>query len=70
MIEKKIDFILVIDIVGMHFHQNREEGIDFTTADDDGLRFVLKPTEPDLDGEIEMALFAKLLNHIWPMRSR
>ncbi len=44
-----IDFILVADVKGMHFQPHRPEGIEFTPAENDGLRFVLQPTDPDSD---------------------
>lgn len=44
-----IDFLLDIDIEGLHFQPHRPEGIEFIPPGDEGLRLVLKPTNPDED---------------------
>lgn len=48
--DKYIDFVLIMNIEGMHLHGNPSEGIEFISPQEDGLRFVLRPTEPDEDG--------------------
>lgn len=44
-----IDFVLVINVKGMHFEPHRPEGIEFIPAGEDSLRFVLQPTDPNDD---------------------
>ena len=44
-----IDFLLVIKVEGMHFSPHCPEGIEFKPEEDDSLRFVLRPTDPEED---------------------
>jgi hypothetical protein len=44
-----IDFVLISDIQGIHFHYERPEGIEFKPKSDCGFHIVLKPIKPDDD---------------------
>jgi hypothetical protein len=45
----EIDFVLVAQIKGLHFHFHCPEGIKFTPDTDNGLSFTLIPTDPEND---------------------
>lgn len=45
-----IDFVLISDLQGMHFHYERQEGIEFKPTSECGLHIVLKPNKPDDGG--------------------
>lgn len=47
--DTNIDFVLVTQVEGMHFQPHRPEGIEFTPAGVCGLRFVLRPADPNGD---------------------
>lgn len=44
-----IDFVLVTHINGMFFNPHRPEGLELTPTGDYGLRFVLRPADPEND---------------------
>jgi len=46
---KYIDFILIINVEGMHFQPHKPEGIEFKVDSEDNLRFVLRPKDPEED---------------------
>jgi hypothetical protein len=45
----QIKFLLVSHVEGMYFNPLRAEGLEFTPAGDNNLRFVLRPADPERD---------------------
>lgn len=58
-----IDFVLVMSVEGMHFDTHTPKGIEFNPNDEDRLRFVLIPTNPEEDASgHRMGLICKVFN--------
>lgn len=47
--KSNIDFVLISDVQGMHFHYERPEGIEFKPKSEQELHIILKPNKSDVD---------------------
>jgi hypothetical protein len=45
-----IDFVLIARVKGMHLQPHRPDGVEFNPVGKTGLRFVLRPEDPENDG--------------------